>query len=79
MPHDHDHGCGTEGCHDHDIPEFQGHRDNLFRRIDRDNVIALNAVNGKGSEVVKPWHERMNEDVVSFDQITHYIWSTYLL
>lgn len=62
MPHDHSHGCGSECGHDHDIPESQGHRDNLFLRIDRDNVVALNVANGKGSEVVKPWHQRMDED-----------------
>lgn len=65
MPHDHSHGgCGEEG-HDHDIPEAQGHRDNLYTRIDRDNIVALNVQNGHGPEVVKPWHERMDEGVVS--------------
>lgn len=64
MPHDHSHShCGDDG-HYHDIPEAQGHRDNLYTRIDRDNVIALNAANGNGPEVVKPWHERMDERVV---------------
>ena len=66
MPHDHDHGhCGDE-CHDHDIPEAQGHRDNLYTRIDRDNVVALNAANGNGPEVVKPWHDRLDEQVVRY-------------
>ena len=64
MPHDHGHGCGAECGHDHDIPESQGHRDNLFSRIDRDNVVALNVENGRGPEVLKPWHERMDENVV---------------
>ncbi|KIP10974.1 hypothetical protein PHLGIDRAFT_491700 [Phlebiopsis gigantea 11061_1 CR5-6] len=63
MPHEHNHGhCGEE-CHDHDIPEAQGHRDNLYTHIDRDNVVALNAENGNGPEVVKPWHERLDEEV----------------
>ncbi|PCH42607.1 DUF1000-domain-containing protein [Wolfiporia cocos MD-104 SS10] len=64
MAHNHAHGsCGDE-CHDHDhIPESQGHKDNLFERIDRPNVVALNAQDpGKGPEVIKPWHERTNED-----------------
>jgi len=56
------HGCG-EDCHDHDhIPEAQGDRDNLYSRIDRDNIVALNA-EGRPSSVIKPWHERMDEDV----------------
>lgn len=64
MPHDQSHGCGADCGHDHDIPESQGHRDNLFMRIDRNNVVALNVTDGEGPEVVKPWHERMNEDIV---------------
>ena len=65
MPHDHNHGhCGDE-CHDHDIPEAQGHRDNLYTRIDRDNIVALNVENGSGPEVVKPWDRRLDEEIVS--------------
>lgn len=66
MAHNHSHGegCGHEG-HDHDIPEDQGQRDNLFTRIDRDNVVALNVEDGSGPEVIKPWHQRMDEEVVS--------------
>src|SRR6188768_1286254 len=58
MPHEHHHGCGHESHdhdHDHDSPEL-GFQDNLFTHIDRQNVIALNA-NGKGSDIIKPWHE----------------------
>ncbi|KAI0762042.1 hypothetical protein BC629DRAFT_984614 [Irpex lacteus] len=63
MPHDHSHGCGGE-CHDHDhIPEAQGHRDNLYSRIDRDNIVALNA-EGNPSAIIKPWHERLDEGAV---------------
>ncbi|KAI0084106.1 galactose-binding domain-like protein [Irpex rosettiformis] len=62
MPRDHSHGCGSE-CNDHDhIPEAQGHRDNLYTRIDRDNIVALNA-EGRASSVIKPWNERMGEEV----------------
>ena len=66
MSHNHSHGhggCGDE-CHDHDIPESEGPRDNLFSRIDTENIVALNA-SGSGKEVIKPWHERMDEQVVS--------------
>ncbi|KAI0688101.1 DUF1000-domain-containing protein [Cytidiella melzeri] len=60
MPHDHSHACG-DGCHDHeDIPEAQGYRDNLYSRIDRDNIVVLNA-EGRPSSAIKPWHERMDE------------------
>jgi len=65
MPHEHHHGCGHESHdhdHDHDSPEL-GFQDNLFTHIDRQNVIALNA-NGKGSDIIKPWHERLDETKV---------------
>lgn len=45
------------------IPESEGYRDNLFSRIDRDNVVALNAAEpGKGPEVIKPWDKRLDEE-----------------
>lgn len=68
MSHNHSHGagCHDEGHdhdHDHDIPEALGPRDNLYTRIDRDNVVALNAAPpGKGSEVIKPWDSRLDEE-----------------
>ncbi|KAI0926421.1 hypothetical protein AcW1_008601 [Taiwanofungus camphoratus] len=66
MSHNHTlENCYDEGHshgHHHDIPEAQGHRDNLFSHIDRDNVVALNVQSpGKGPEVIKPWHERQDE------------------
>ena len=65
MAHDHSHGgCGDE-CHDHDIPESEGPRDNIYLHVDKDNIVALNAANGHGKEVVKAWHERMDEEVAS--------------
>jgi len=67
MPHDHDHTCGHEAHehdHDHEAPSGQlGFQDNLYTRIDRSNVIALNA-NGQGSDVIKPWNERLDESKV---------------
>lgn len=53
---DHDHD------HDHDSSDL-GPRDNLFQYIDRPNVVALNAT-GPGSDVIKPWNERLDEEKV---------------
>lgn len=66
MAHDHSRGnCDDESHdHDHDIPEAQGPRDILYARIDRRNVVALNADNGQGPEVIKPWDQRLDETVV---------------
>lgn len=72
MSHNHSHGggCSDESHghdhhgHDHDIPESQGHRGNLWAYIDRDNVVALNVEAGKGSDVIKTWDARLDEDVV---------------
>ncbi|KAI0782267.1 DUF1000-domain-containing protein [Abortiporus biennis] len=62
MSHNHNH----EGCsdgHNHDIPESEGFRDNLFSKIDRQNVVALNVENRPGSDVIKPWSDRLDEQV----------------
>lgn len=69
MPHndDHGHNCGEhahDGDHSHTHTSNGGPSDNLFAHIDRDNVVALNSVSG-GSQVIKPWDERMEELVVS--------------
>ncbi|KIK62364.1 hypothetical protein GYMLUDRAFT_41783, partial [Collybiopsis luxurians FD-317 M1] len=66
MPHIHDHNCGHES-HDHDHDDHDslttGAQDNLYIHIDRDNVVALNANDDcKGSDAIKPWHERTSED-----------------
>lgn len=58
--HHHNEGCGHD--HDHDNGDV-GPNDNLFPYIDRPHVVALNAT-GPGSSVIKPWHERTNEEVV---------------
>ncbi|KAF7365529.1 PITH domain-containing protein [Mycena venus] len=63
MPHQHDAHCGhesTEHDHDHDSTDL-GPKDNLFSQIDRANVVALNA-SGPGSTIIKPWHERLDEE-----------------
>ncbi|KAJ7202885.1 DUF1000-domain-containing protein [Mycena pura] len=62
-PHQHDSHCGHESTdhdHDHDSADL-GPKDNLFSQIDRDNVVALNAV-GQGSTIIKPWHSRLDEE-----------------
>ena len=69
MSHNHSHdGCHNESHdhdHDHSIPESQGYRDNLFSRVDRQNVVALNAEDpGQGPEVIKAWDERLDEENV---------------
>ncbi len=69
MPHhdNHGHNCGEQAHdddHAHDHTNNGGPSDNLFAHIDRANVVALNTVQW-GSEVIKPWNERMDEQVVS--------------
>ncbi|KAJ3890980.1 galactose-binding domain-like protein [Lentinula edodes] len=65
MPHNHDHNCSHEHDHDHEDPDSlsTGAQDNLYQYIDRANVVALNADDDyKGSDAIKPWHERASED-----------------
>jgi len=66
MSHNHDngHNCGDH-AHDHDHTQNHnsGPSDNVFVHIDRDNVIALNST-GEGKLVIKPWDERLDEQVV---------------
>ncbi|ESK89291.1 thioredoxin trp26 family protein [Moniliophthora roreri MCA 2997] len=67
MDHHHYTGCGHESHdhdHDHDHEHEQGGaQDNLYQHIDRQHVVALNASdNGKGPDVIKPWHERLGEE-----------------
>ncbi|KAI0322145.1 galactose-binding domain-like protein [Amylostereum chailletii] len=70
MPHDHhEDGCSHESHadgHDHDHDQSQGGpQDNLFKHIDRANVVALNASEDgePGRAVIKPWHERTDETI----------------
>ena len=71
MPHDHhNHSCADESHdhdhdHDHDTSDL-GPQDNLYNHVDRGVVRALNASNGEGPEVIKPWHERMDETKVRY-------------
>ncbi|TFY83034.1 hypothetical protein EWM64_g979 [Hericium alpestre] len=68
MAHNHNHGsCADENHnHDHDHDHgplgVAGARENLYVHIDRQNVVALNAT-GEGPEVIKPWDERLDEQV----------------
>ena len=67
--HHHGDGCGHE-THDHDHGNGDvGPNDNLFPYIDRPHVVALNGT-VPGSSVVKPWHERTNEQVVRDSRVT---------
>jgi hypothetical protein len=65
MSHNHDHGDHAHGHdHEHTHSDTGGHSDNVFMHIDRDNVVALNSI-GEGKQVIKPWNERLDEQVVS--------------
>jgi hypothetical protein len=57
--------CNHEVDHDHDHHDQSevGPQDNLYVHIDRSNVVALNT-SGGGPEIIKPWHERLDEQVV---------------
>jgi hypothetical protein len=64
--HEH-HDCGHErngNEHEHDDNADSGPQNSLFRYIDRPNVVALNAGDSRGPEVIKPWHERNDNNVV---------------
>lgn len=68
MSHQHDGNCGHESHdhdhdHDHDTTSDLGPQDNLFIHIDRPNVVAFNTT-GSGPEIIKPWHERLEETKV---------------
>ena len=66
MPHEHHTDCGHESHdhdHSHELTSDLGSQDNLFLQIDRDNVVALNT-SSTGSDVIKPWHTRLDETQV---------------
>lgn len=67
MSHSHSHdNCGDDHEHEHGDSEDVGPEDNLFRYIDRDNVVAFNTAGGVlGSVVIKPWHKRLDEEQAS--------------
>jgi len=60
MTHEHDSHChGGSHDHDHDATDL-GPQDNLYTRIDRSNVVALNAIQ-PGEVIIKPWDKRLDE------------------
>jgi hypothetical protein len=65
MPHEH---CGHDHDHSHELTSDLGSQDNLFLHIDRENVVALNT-SGSGSDVIKPWHARLDETQVADEYI----------
>lgn len=80
MSHHHDDNCGHESHdhdHDHDISDL-GPQDNLFIHIDRPNVVALNT-SGRGPDVIKPWHERLDETKVFQRYARRTLFDTMLL
>lgn len=61
--------CGHESHshdHSHELTSDLGSQDNLFLQIDRDNAVALNT-SGSGSDVIKPWHARLDETQVAHE------------
>lgn len=82
MPHNHDHNCSHEHDHNHEDHDSlsTGAQDSLYQYIDRANVVALNADDDyKGSDAIKPWHERASEDKVIVLEIFWCIFSNILL
>ena len=67
MPQDSDHDCSGQDSHDHshDQSDDLGPQDNLYTYIDRQNVVALNIGDYQSSSIIKPWHLRMDENLVS--------------
>lgn len=60
--------CGHESHdHSHELTSDLGSQDNLFLQIDRDNAVALNT-SGSGSDVIKPWHARLDETQVAHEK-----------
>lgn len=53
--HGHDHGHGDHDGHDHDVPLSAGPADSLYKVIDTEHVVALNAEGGaeRGRVVIK--------------------------
>ena len=51
--------CGDEDAH----VILEGELAHLYQHIDRDNVVALNAQEGRdGKVVIRPWDERNQDD-----------------
>jgi len=65
--HGHGHGHGHDDHdHDHDeAPDSDLVHESLYQRIDHDNVVCLNESElGQGRDVLKPWHEKMDDTKV---------------
>ena len=58
--------CGHGHDHSHELTSDLGSQDNLFLQIDCDNAVALNT-SGRGSDVIKPWHARLDENQVAYE------------
>lgn len=68
MPQRSANDCSGQDCHDHshDHSDDLGPQDNLYTYIDRQNVVALNISGDHHSSlIIKPWHQRMDENLVS--------------
>ncbi|PFH53206.1 hypothetical protein AMATHDRAFT_188451 [Amanita thiersii Skay4041] len=61
-PHHHHDDCGHEHQEHSQVGNEPNPQDNLYKYIDRENVIALNA-SRPGYDVIKPWHNRQDESV----------------
>lgn len=59
MSHHHQHSSGC-GCTEEDHQIVEGIQDYLYDKIDKDNVIVLNAQQ-PGHIVIKPWAKVMDE------------------
>ncbi|KAG9047950.1 hypothetical protein FS837_001134 [Tulasnella sp. UAMH 9824] len=59
---EHDHSGHDHDGHDHSHDISDAQPNNLYDRVDRQNVVALNADTPE-PKVIKPWHERMDETV----------------
>ncbi|KAL8292539.1 hypothetical protein RQP46_001151 [Phenoliferia psychrophenolica] len=58
----HSHHGASCGCDADDHQLLEGTLDFLFEKVDRDNTVALNAVEGmEGKVVIKPWDRRNDE------------------
>ncbi|BEJ16206.1 hypothetical protein CspHIS471_0508110 [Cutaneotrichosporon sp. HIS471] len=62
--HDH-HDHGDHEGHDHDVPMEAGPADSLYKVIDTEHVVALNAEGGaeRGRVVIKDWANREDETI----------------
>ena len=67
MPHEHG-PCQAEGHshdgHSHETPLEDIPRSTLYQIIDHDNVVVYNVVD-KTKKVIKQWHQRNDEAIVS--------------